>query len=368
VRIAAGYTTGSFYDFNAYAQLEDVEVIGSQSFNDGGTNGVTDRAVVADAQGAELKQAFLRYGGIPKTVVTAGRQEITHRDAPLQRFLSNLAFRQHWQTYDAVRIVNLSFPHTIVDYAYIGNVHRVFGRRNPLPDASTFPMNSHALDIQYSGYPAGRLEAYTYLLDFSSTVSKRFSTATYGFRFEGESATDAKLRLLYAAEFARQQDYAGNPNDIRVNYYETDLGLSRTFGGWLEFASVKLSYEFLGGFGGVKAFQTPLGNNHAYQGAADRFLVTPGDGIRDLFLTVTLRIAGFQFIAANHRFTSDNAGYEYGREWDLALERPLGGNFLIGLQYANYRADRNALNVARNSASGQAFDLTKFWAYLQYKY
>ena len=34
----------------------------------------------------------------------------------------------------------------------------------------------------------------------------------------------------------------------------------------------------------------------------------------------------------------------------------------------SYDADRNPTNVARNSATGQAFDLTKFWAYLQYRY
>jgi hypothetical protein len=37
----------------------------------------------------------------------------------------------------------------------------------------------------------------------------------------------------------------------------------------------------------------------------------------------------------------------------------------VGLKYADYQADRNALNVARNTTAGQAFDLNKFWVWVQ---
>jgi hypothetical protein len=57
-----------------------------------------------------------------------------------------------------------------------------------------------------------------------------------------------------------------------------------------------------------------------------------------------------------------------GSEWDFLLQKPFAKNFLCGIEYAVYKAKRNSSNVARNSASGQAFDLSKLWLYLQYRY
>ena len=111
-----------------------------------------------------------------------------------------------------------------------------------------------------------------------------------------------------------------------------------------------------------------MGTNHAFQGAADRFLSTPRDGIQDIFATLGVKAFGAQWSLAKHRFKSDSDRYTYGTEWDFSVERPIAEKFLIGFQYAAYRASRNALNVARNTATQQAFDLTKAWAYVQYKY
>ena len=118
----------------------------------------------------------------------------------------------------------------------------------------------------------------------------------------------------------------------------------------------------------VESFQTPLGTNHAFQGFADRFLVTPGDGIRDIFATINAKVAGAQFSTGYHVFNADRDGYRYGTEWDVLIERVFAKRFLAGVKYADYRADRNVLNVARNTAGEQTFDLAKFWAYLQFTY
>jgi hypothetical protein len=45
--------------------------------------------------------------------------------------------------------------------------------------------------------------------------------------------------------------------------------------------------EQLDGIGTNKTFDTPLGTNHAFQGWADLFLVTPKNGIQDVFATVS---------------------------------------------------------------------------------
>jgi hypothetical protein len=367
LRTAIGYATGDFRDFSAYLQLEDVRVIGNDLYNNGGENGRVDRATVVDPEGTELNQGFLRYAGVPRTVLTLGRQEITHREAPVHRYLGNILFRQNWQSFDAFRAVNLSLPSTVIDYSYIWNVNRIFGEDNPRPDASDFRMNSHALNVQHTGLPVGKLEGYAYLLDFDSEVSRRFSSATVGARLSGDVTPIAKTKVIYAAEFARQTDYADNPNNVGVNYYLGELGASYAIGGALESVGTKLGVEVLGGKGGANAFQTMLGTNHAFQGNADRFLVTPSDGIKDYYFFLTGKVLGAQLFAGYHRFKADKDGYSYGDEWDFVVERAFG-QLLVGLQYADYQADRNDLNVARNSTSGQAFDLNKFWAYVQYRY
>jgi len=60
----------------------------------------------------------------------------------------------------------------------------------------------------------------------------------------------------------------------------------------------------------ARAFQTPLGTNHAFQGWADRFLITPGDGIEDLFVTLSVKFLGANFVAMWHDFSSSNDDYD----------------------------------------------------------
>ncbi len=368
LRTALGYTTGSLYDFNGYVQIENIAVIGNELYNDGGSNGVTNRAIVVDPEGTEVNQAFLRFGGVPRTVLTYGRQELTHREAPLHRFLGNVGFRQNMQTYDAFRALNLSLPKTTIDYAYIWNANRIFGEEHPNPESRDFRMHSHALNVQYSGFAAGKLEGYVYLLDFVGRTSPRFSTATYGARFQGNHVAMPKLRLAYALEAATQSDFADNPNAIDAHYALLEVSGRYAVGKTLESIGLGFGYELLTGNGGVDAFQTPLGTNHAFQGAADRFLVTPGDGIRDEYVRLTARVAGTQLAAEFHDFRSDRDDYRYGQEWNFLVEKPIAQRFLIGLQYADYQAARDSRNVARNSGSGQAFDLAKIWVYAQFRY
>ena len=90
LRTALGYSTGLFYDFGAYVQLEDVRVIGDDAYNNGGENGVADHAVVVDPEGTEVNQANLRYAGLPYTTLKLGRQEIEHRQAPLHLSLIHI--------------------------------------------------------------------------------------------------------------------------------------------------------------------------------------------------------------------------------------------------------------------------------------
>src|SRR5205085_11806705 len=96
------------------------------------------------------------------------------------RFIGNLGWRQHEQTFDAVSLADTSLPDTTLTYAYVGQVNRPFGRHSPM---GRFNGDSHFFNAVYSGFaPALRIEAYDYLLDFHQ--ARALSTATYGVRGE----------------------------------------------------------------------------------------------------------------------------------------------------------------------------------------
>lgn len=382
VRTALGYNTALFHGLGAYLQFEDVHAL-VEHYEDGGTNGKTRFASVVDPEGTELQQANLRYEGIANTVFRLGRQEIEHRPPPLQRYVSNLTARQNWQSFDAVRVTHgaIADPATgaqqlTLDYAYVWNVNRTFGEANPLPDRANFRMASHLLRVEYKGFKFATLEGYNYYLDIDSKTPATlvYDTNTTGLRAEGNYSFDKGRKLIYAAEYANQKSITDNPVDINVNYYLGEVGTSATVGSkWLDNITLKLTYEVLGGDGKVgalpRAFQTPIATAHPFQGWADRFVITPGDGVKDSFVTLRAGgILGNTFVLMYHQFDADNLGYRYGTEWDALLERPFGKNVLGGIKYAAYQASSDALNTASNSTSGQAFDLDKFWAYIQFKY
>src|SRR5918992_758814 len=63
LRTALGYSTGLFYNVGLHLQLEDVRAVDDDLYNDGGSNGVTERALVADPEGTEVQQANIRFEG-----------------------------------------------------------------------------------------------------------------------------------------------------------------------------------------------------------------------------------------------------------------------------------------------------------------
>lgn len=389
LRTALGYKTGLFHGFGAYVQLEDVRNLtddGEYQIPGQRSNG---HAVIADPTGTEVQQANIRYRGIPKSTLTAGRIDFAHRDAPLHRFLGNVLWRQNWQSYDAFRVENSYLPATKIDYSYIWNVNRIFGEGSSLSD---YNMNSHALKIDYTGFKYGKIEPYMYLLDFDGLAGSSptapaaavgpgrsagyGSTATYGARLQGAYDVISKAaKVLYTFEYAHQSDYAKNTRDISHNYYFIEGGVTKAFPGKLQAVTLKGAIEMQEG-DGLTAFTTPLGTNHAFQGWADKFLLTPRDGIRDIYGTLAVQAYDANFLVMYHRLDSDNLDYQYGSEWNLQVTRKFFKNYTALLKYAYYDGDNNATNISRNwrGANGLVAvpdrnradaDRSVFWASLE---
>lgn len=363
LRTLFGYETGSYHGFSATIDIENVADIGSDDFNDV-SNGKTRFATVADPSGTELEQGFLQFTGLDNTVIKGGRQHLTYRKAPFHRYIGTILWRQNWQNFDAITAQNTSLPDTTINYAYVWNVNRIFGHdaREPL---SHFDSNSHLINLKYDGLSIGKLEAYSYLLDFDNAAA--FSTQTYGARFNGVHALTEDVTGIYTLEYANQSDYENNTADIDADYFLGEIGVKlKTDIKYVKSLTFKMSYELLSGDGGSDRFVTILGTNHAYQGWADKFLITPGDGIEDIYGSIIMNIWGAKLIAVYHDFSSDNDSYDYGSEFDLLLTRSFKKHYTAGLKYADYDADTNATNIARNTSLST--DKSIFWMFFQYKY
>lgn len=363
-RTVLGYTTGAFKGLSARLLAQDVRGI-VNDYNDatGRNPGKGRYAVVADPEETDLLEAYFSYAGPAATTFKLGRQIITYRNAPLHRFVGTVLWRQNWQNHDAFTLENNSLPNTTIHYAYSWNVNRIFTDEAVISSRANFDSNSHLVDIQYQGFKYGTLEAFAYLLDFDNAVTT--SSSTFGARFSGAYPASAGIKVLYALEYAKQDDYAGNPLSIDEDYFLGEIGGNFRISDAIDPVTVKFDYELLSG-NGMTSFNTPLATGHAFQGWADRFLTTPADGIEDIYITVAGKLMGIGLLAVYHDLSSDHDNYGYGTEIDIQAVKPLNKNFTLGLKYSSYNADGNTFNTARNGAIAK--DVSKFWAWLEFKY
>ena len=370
IRTTLGYTTGDFHGFGFRLLGQDVRDVFVDDFNDatGRPSSRTKYAVVADPEETDFLEAYLSYKGsgettlLNATTMKLGRQIITYRKAPFHRFMGTVLWRQNWQNHDAFSLQNKSLPDTTINYAYSWNVNRIF-TDEAVGGKGEFDSDSHFVNLKYDGFNYAKLEGYAYLLDFSNSLAN--STETFGGRVNGGYPMSDKWKLIYAGEYANQGDYGDNPANVDEDYYLGEIGVKFTPGNVISSVVFKLDYEVLTG-NGTNSFRTPLATGHAFQGWADRFLTTPGDGIEDFYITSVIGAYGAKFIASYHMIESDNLSYDYGDELDLLLVKTFKDHYTFGAKIAIYDADTNATNIARGG--NRAADVTKSWFWAQVKF
>jgi hypothetical protein len=363
LRTTISYGSGAFHGFSAFLEMEQISRIFGGEFNEG-LGSPSRYATVVDPDGTELNQGYLQFQAPAANQIRVGRQFITYRDAPFHRYIGTILWRQNWQTFDTLSLSNTYLPETRISYAYVWNVNRIFGNTAPEP-LSNFDSDSHFINIQNRHFQWAQIEGYAYLLDFDN--APRFSSRTYGIRLYGEHPLNAWLTPIYTLEYADQSDYGENPTNYDASYQLLEAGFKLKPPQLLDSLMFKFSYERLSGDGKVNgAFVTILGTNHAFQGTADRFLVTPNDGIRDYYLSSVMTAYGFNFNISYHMIQSDHLDYDYGNELDMELSRRFGKYLTFGLKYADYDADNNATNLLRNGV--EAADVSKIWFYTLVKF
>ena len=99
------------------------------------------------------------------------------------------------------------------------------------------------------------------------------------------------------------------------------------------------NHEILGSDRGV-GFKTPLATLHAFNGWADQFLGTPGDGLRDTSVKFSTKLpAKLSFTAVYHHYETDRANRNLGGEWNLVLAHPFTKQIKGLIKYANFSSD-----------------------------
>jgi hypothetical protein len=353
MRLRAGVTakTGSF------AVL--VEAEGTLAIVEDYNSGLNGKPgpIIPDPENIELNRAQIQFTGIPKTVITAGRQRINLDD---QRFVGNVGWRQNEQTFDAVRAEWMGIKGVKADLTYAWSQRTIWGVNGFGARQTAVGGDNIFANLSYKGKTFG-VTAFAYVADLDEAPVQAFRLSSKTFGARGNATLPlgkAKLNLL--ASYAKQSDYNNNPNNSSSDYL---LGEAM-----LDVAGFKLTagYEVLGADNGVtlSSFQTPFATLHKFNGTADKFLITPPNGLRDLYLGVGASpkikaLPGFNAQLAWHQYKSDRLSQNFGTEWNAQMGWKISKKLSFLAKYADY----NRSGIA--DFAGDA-DTQKFWAQLDY--
>lgn len=351
LRFRLNYKTGQWNGWSAFGEFDYLFHVLLTDFNSGGGTS-PDKAgiypIVADPKGPDLNQLYADYTMDEDWKFRFGRQRINLDN---QRFVGGVGWRQNEQTYDALTLRTAALRNTALSYSYVTYVRRIFGDGAGTP-AGKNNVDSHLLNAKVTLNDDWAVVPYVYYID--NTDIAAFSTATLGARLAGAiEAGDGKIALV--AELATQSDAGNNPVSYDALYIHFDALWSLSNG-----LSLGLGYESLGGHetNAGEAFRTPLATLHKFQGWADKFLATPGQGIDDLYLTVKYKWDKWSFTGVYHDFSAESGSSDFGTEFDVSAAYKFGERYGLLLKGAFFSTD---LPAAYD-------DTTKFWVMLTANY
>ena len=333
-RTRLSFKSKSFGHWSLGLELDDVQAV-VEDYNST-VNGKTDHPVVADPEGTDLNQAKLSYkNGSFSSVI--GRQRVNIGN---QRFVGGVGWRQNEQTYDALLFSNKFSESFTASLALIENVNRIFGPTGPASDVR----GSHQLlAANYQVNPNHKLLFTGLTIDPDETAFSGIASTTMAIDYDGKSDN-----LNWHIGFATQSDSGDNLVDYSADYQ--NLELNYKFDGF----SLGVGYESLGSDSGNMAFQTPLATLHKFQGFADKFLVTPANGVVDQYIKIGGKLGNFNLKAFYHTLEAEYGNGEYGTELDLVAAYPIDKNYSLLFKYAAYSGDSNATGAF-------AADVDKLW-------
>jgi hypothetical protein len=340
--------SAALHGFSVLLEADDVTSIGVNDYNST-ENGETEYPVIADPEGTDLNQAWIKYAG-EGFDGTLGRQRILHGN---QRFVGGVAWRQNEQTYDGFRAHWDPLAALKLDLSYVNDINRIFGP-NDGANPAELEGDNYLFRGDYQVAENHRLSAFGYWLDiddqggYAAGKTVNNSSDTYGVEYSGKFDW-----LSVDASWATQSEAGDSELNYDADYYRLALGAS------FKPVSVTVGFEVLEG-DDEAGFSTPLATLHKFQGWADKFLSTPRAGVEDAYATVSGKLGPVKLAATYHSFqaeSSDDVYDDYGTEIDLVATWPINKQFSVQAKYASFDTDDEALYA----------DTDKAWLTLQLK-
>ncbi len=349
-RMAFRWVTGDS-PFLPVIEIEHVSAFLGEEYNDGGTNGKFEYATIADPVGTELNKLYWDIEHELGWKARIGRQELFHRAYPWQRYIGTVSWRQNEQTMDAISVQYSTDENLKFHGAYINNVNRIFGEDNPSETRANFKLDGIFLQGEYNVNENVVLDVF--LMDFDFADATALSSQTIGFRVDGTIPMDAnsKVTLLYGVEFASQTPDTSGYGD--TSYQMLQLGAKNNLG------TIKIKNEVLTS-AGTNSFSSPLATLHIHQGWADKFLVTPQDGLINTSINASGMAGEVKCTFEYNYYRSDEGGGDFGNELGAAFSHTFDADsgrlagWTIGGKFTNFE-----------KLSDRYRDTTKFWIWMQ---
>ena len=332
LRTRLGWQSAPLSGWYVLAEIEDVRAL-IEDYNST-ANGEVTRPLVADPEGSEWNQAYLGWKDDGGNQFALGRQRLALDN---HRFIGNVGWRQNEQTFDALSATWKLVEKLTLRYAYLDQAQRIFGNGHPNPLAAEQRLDTHLFNLAWT-LPFGSLIGYGYLYDNEDLPTT--STETFGLRLAGTHALDDQRSWFYTAEYASQSDYAEAPDLGEVSYWLAEGGYAHRG------HQFRLGFESLGS-NGRRAVQTPLATLHAFNGWADRFLTTPGDGLDDLYAGVEGPLGPLKYAFRWHQYQANRGSAELGQELNLQLSWSFAPKWNALLKYAHFYAEEFSADVRK---------------------
>lgn len=347
MRSVLSYRTAAYEGITGMVEVEDIRALDDR-YHVPVVQPRPAYAAVVDPESTAVNQAWLAGYGFK-----VGQQKLIFNNA---RFIGDVGWRQNDQTFLAAAYEQSKvLPWLDVQLAYATQAAMINSQRAdlrlPVVNLKARTPVGASVTLFWAGLTgreaAGLAPANAGLLANAGVDrSREYRVVRVDGKHEG---------WLYDLSYGQQRAYADGTATHAPDAAYRDIQLGYDFG----VMTVKLQQERLGA-----KFQTPLATLHAFNGWADRFLVTPDAGLEDRNIKLAGKALDLNLALAWHHFSAVRGGTDFGREVDASVGKTFTPQLSGLVKVALFQGSQESTG----SQAGYSRDLAKAWVQLDYRF